>query len=182
MDINDQIAQNTGLIYTQLKAFSLLYDQDAESFAYEALYRAIITYKDNAGTAFSTYAICCINNALRKHLRTLNRKRQFEVMSYDAPVNSSDDSSSLAELLEQPNSVEQQLLSEEASRYLIEAFKAEYELLAPKQKKIIRMFYGYDGKLTQKEIATSVGFTQATVSRLVSAFKHRVKVRMEEYE
>lgn len=181
MDINDQIAKHTGLIYKQLTAFNLLQDQDAESFAYEALYRAIVTFNDKSGAAFSTYAVCCINNALRKHLRTLNRKRQFEIMSYDAPL-LSDESSCLADILEHPESVEQTLLSEEASRYIVAAFKTEYDLLVPKHKKVVRMFYGYGGKATQKEIATSVGVTQATVSKIVSAFKHRVKIRMEEYE
>ena len=180
MDINDQIARHTGLIYKQLVAFDLRHDQDAESFAYEALYRAVVTYKDNMGTAFSTYAICCINNELRKYLRTLNRKRQLEVISYDAPLNASEESSCLADVLEHPNSVEQMLLADEHSRYIIESFKAEYRLLTDRHKAVIRMFY--DGKSTQKEIATSVGVTQATVSKIVSAFKHRVKLRMEEYE
>lgn len=181
MDINDQIAKHTGLIYKQLTAFNLLYDQDAESFAYEALYRAITTFKADTGTAFSTYAVCCINNELRKHLRTLNRKRQFELVSYDAPL-LSDESSCLADILEHPGSVEQTLISEEASKRILTAFKAEYIMLVDKHKRVIRMYYGYEGKATQKEIATSVGVTQATVSKIVSAFKHRVKLRMEEQE
>lgn len=179
MDINDQIAQHTGLIYKQLTSFNLLNDQDAESFAYEALYRAVLTFNAGTGVAFSTYAVCCINNGLRKHLRTLNRKRQFEVISYDAPL-LDDESSCLAEILEHPNSAEQTVLSEEACKCIMDAFKAEYALLVPKHKKVVRMFY--DKKVTQKEIAISVGVTQATVSKIVSAFKHRVKLRMEEYE
>lgn len=177
MDINERIAKHSGLIYKQLTVFNLLYDQDAESFAYEALHRAIVTYDSNAGTAFSTYAVCCINNELRKHLRTLNRKRQLEVVSYDAPV-STDDSYSLADTLEHPESVEQTLLSEEARRNIIVAFKAEYMLLPQKHRMIIKLFY--DSSVTQREIANAVGVTQATVSKIVSAFKHRVKVRMEE--
>ena len=86
MEVNDKIAANTGLIYKQLTAFNLLYDQDAESFAHEALWRAVKTFDESAGVAFSTYAVCCINNELRKHLRTLNRKRQLDVVSYDAPL------------------------------------------------------------------------------------------------
>lgn len=181
MDINDQIAKHTGLVYKQLTTFCLLHDQDAESFAYEALYRAVVTFDNTSGTAFSTYAVCCINNALRKHLRTLNRKRQFEIVSYDAPL-MADESSCLADLLEHPETVEQSLLSEETCKCIIGAFKAEYDLLPTKHQQIIRMFYGHDGKVTQKEIATSVGVTQATVSKIVSAFRHHVKTRMEEYE
>lgn len=182
MDINDEIAKHTGLVYKQLTAFNLLYDQDAESFAYEALYRAIITFDAGTGIAFSTYATCCINNALRKHLRTLNKKRQLEIVSYDAPLIATDETSCLANILEHPSSVEQILISEESRRRILAAFRAEYALLPDKHKKAIRMFYGYDGKVTQREIANTVGVTQATVSKIVSAFRHRVKTRMEEYE
>lgn len=182
MDINDKIAENTGLVYMQLTAFNLRYDQDAESFAYEALHRAIITFKPDNGVAFSTYAVCCINNELRKHLRTLNRKRQLDVVSYDAPAYITEDAPCLVDTLEHPSSVEQAFLSEEASRNILAAFKTEYNLLEPKHQRVIRMFYGYEGDRTQREIATAVGVTQATVSRIVSAFKHRVKLRMEEYE
>ena len=83
MDINDQIAANLGLVYQQLNRFNLREDPDAESFAYEALYKSILTYDKSTGNAFSTYAVCVIANTLRKHLRTLNKKRQLDVISYD---------------------------------------------------------------------------------------------------
>lgn len=182
MDVNDKIAANTGLVYKQLTAFNLLHDQDAESFAHEALWRAVTTFDASTGVAFSTYAVCCISNELRKHLRTLNKKRQLDVVSYDAPLSSDEDSLRLADILVHPNSVECALISEEDSKRIIQAFKEEYGLLSPKHKEAIRAFYTRDGKVTQKEIATSVGLTQATVSKIVSAFRYRVKLRMEEQE
>lgn len=182
MEVNDKIATNTGLVYRQLTAFNLLQDQDAESAAYEALWRAVTTFDTEAGVAFSTYAVCCINNELRKHLRTLNKKRQLDVVSYDAPLTPDEDAGRLADILEHPSSVEGTLISVEESMRIVQAFKEEYELLSPKHRATIRAFYLHDGKMTQKEIATSVGMTQATVSRIVSAFRHRVKLRMEETE
>ena len=182
MDINDQIASNTGLIYKQLAAFNLSYDQDAESYAYEALHKAILTYEGNSNTAFSTYAVCCINNALRMHLRTQNKKRQLDVISYDAPVSSSKDARCLADILEHPESVEQLLLSEEACKKLIRAFKYEYDLLSPKHKRVVRAFYTKGDKATQQDVASTVGLSQATVSKIVSAFRYHVKLRLEEYE
>ena len=87
MDINDQIAENTGLIYKQLAAFNLLYDQDAESFAYEALYRAITTYNKSAGTAFSTYAVPMISGEIKRFLRDdgmIKVSRSLKELSYKA--------------------------------------------------------------------------------------------------
>lgn len=182
MDINDKIAENTGLIYKQLSKFNMLYDQDAESLAYEALYRAILTFDENAGAALSTYAVCCINNALRRHGRNTSRQQRIEVVSYDAPVHGSDGTLCLADILEHPDSVEPALIAEETNKQLLLAFKAEYEALSPKHKKVIRLFYRCDGKSTQKDIAKAAGLTQASVSKIVSAFRHRIKVRMEEYE
>ena len=182
MDVNDKIAANTKLIYKQLAAFNLLQDPDAESDAYEALWRSVTTFDTEAGVAFSTYAVCCINNALRKHLRTLNKKRQLDVVSYDAQLTPDDSASCFADIIDYGSSAEQMLLSREESARIVRAFNEEYELLSPKHQETIRTFYVQDGKMTQKEIATSVGLTQATVSKIVSAFRYRVRLRMEESE
>lgn len=182
MDINDQIANNTGLVYKQLTVFNLLQDQDAESYAYEALYNAVRTYDATTGTAFSTYAVCCINNALRKHLRTMNKKRQLDIVSYDAPMSQAEDSLCLADILEHHCSIEQSLLSKEKCGCILQAFEYEYNILSPKHQSVIRAFYQCGGKATQRDIAIAVGLTQATVSKIVSAFRYRVKLRMEEYE
>lgn len=182
MDINDKIAENTGLVYKQLSRFNMIYDQDAESLAYEALYRAILTFDESAGVALSTYAVCCINNALRRHMRNLSRQQRIEVVSYDAPAYGTDGNLSLADILEHPESVEPMLIAEENSRLLLSAFKAEYDALSPKHQKVIRMFYASDSKALQKDIAKAAGLTQASVSKIIGVFRHRIKLRMEEDE
>lgn len=180
MDINDKIRKNKGLIYKQLHAFQLTYDQDAESTAYEALYKAIQTYDEKAGTAFSTYAICVINNALRHHLRSLNKKRQLDVISYYTPLSTDDeDSACLVDVLVHPDDAESMLIDKESRAIINTAFSEEYQLLSTKHKSVVDLFY-IAGNMTQQEIAKSVGFTQATVSKIISAFRHRLKVRLEE--
>lgn len=181
MDINDKIAQHTGLVYKQLTAFNLLYDQDAESFAYEALYNAVITYDEKAGTAFSTYAVCCINNALRRHLRTLNKKRQLEVVSYDAPITSDTDSPAMLDVIPQLYTVEDALLCTESCEFIRKAVVEEYEKLSEKHKVVVRLFLTSSMGMNQQTIAKSAGVTQATVSKIISAFRHKVKQRLEEY-
>lgn len=182
MEINDRIAENTGLVYARLKEFGLRDDQDAESLAYEALYNAAKTFDESTGTLFTTYAVCCINNAIRVHIRTLNRKRQLELVSYDAPVTGAENSISLADVLMNPISLEQYIESEEACKSILKAVYAEYALLSERDKTIISMLYTSDRKITQREIASVVGLTQVSVNLIIKAFKHRVKQRMEEYK
>jgi RNA polymerase sigma factor (sigma-70 family) len=180
LDINDKIAKNRGLIYKQLRSFQLTYDQDAESMAYEALHKAILTYNEEAGTAFSTYATCVINNALRHHLRTLNKKRQLDVVSYYTPLFPDDESSAcIVDVLVHPDDAESALIDKESRATINKAFSEEYKLLSAKHQKVVDLFY-VAGSMTQQEIAKSVGITQATVSKVISAFRHRLKVRLEE--
>ena len=180
MDINDKIAANKGLVYKQLHAFQLLYDQDAESFAYEALYNAIRTYDEKAGAAFSTYATCVINNALRHHLRSLNKKRQLEVVSYYTPLSpDEEDSICLVDVLVHPEDAESVLIDKEARTTINKAFSEEYASLSDKHKLVVDLFF-IENNMTQQEIAKAANVTQATVSRIISAFRHRLKVRLEE--
>lgn len=180
MDINEQIRRNRGLIYKQLHAFQLTYDQDAESTAYEALYKAIQTYDEKTGTAFSTYAVCVINNALRHHLRSLNKKRQLDVISYYTPLSPDDeDSACLVDVLVHPDDAESTLIDKESRATINRAFKEEYMLLSDKHKKVVDLFFASCG-MKQQDIAKAAGVTQATVSKIISAFRHRLKIRLEE--
>lgn len=181
MDINEQIAENAGLIYKQLSSFNMLFDQDAESFAYEALYRAITTYNSNAGTAFSTYAVCCINNALRKHLRTLNRKRQLDVVSCFEPISASEDSDCLIDTLVHPDDAESVVLFRELTGVVREALIKVLSNSTPMHRKIIQLWYESDCNMPQREIAEALSITQPTVSKAISIFKHKIKLELEEY-
>lgn len=81
--IDDKIRDNVGLIFTQLNKFKLAKDPEAESIGYEALYNAILTYDQSKKVQFSTYASVCIYNALGSYVRTQNKQRQLEVISYN---------------------------------------------------------------------------------------------------
>lgn len=181
MDINDKIAANIGLVYQQLARFKLTNDQDAESFAYEALYRAILTYDDKAGNAFSTYAVCCIANALRKHLRHINRKNQLSVISYDELLPGEDRNARVLDMILCVNDAEAEVLFAEFSDFVRDAWMRVYTNLVDNHRKAIRLWYLSGYRMTQREIADAMHVSQATVSRALSIFKHRLKVELEEY-
>ena len=184
MDINDQIAENAGLIYKQLSSFNLLYDQDAESFAYEALYKAILTYDKDTGTAFSTYATCCIANALRKHLRTLNKKRQLDVVSYYELISTKENSDELIDIIPQLDTTtdaEAVYLFKELQGVVSDAFVKVLRGMSEKHQTVITRWYNSDCKMTQCELAKALQISQPTVSKAISVFKYRLKLELEEY-
>lgn len=180
MDINDQIAANVGLVYKQLHRFNLVYDQDAESLAYEALYKAILSYNADTGNALSTYATCVIANALRMHLRSKNKKRQLEVISYDEPIADCEDYYRV-DTLRHADSTESLILNAELRDKIEEAKLIVLDGLTDTQRKVILLRYEADNPLTQREIAETLKVSQATVSKAISIFKYRLSKELEDY-
>lgn len=181
MDINDKIAENVGLVYQQLARFKLSDDQDAESFAYEALYKAVLTYDSNTGNAFSTYAVCVIANTLRKHIRSKNRKRQLSIISYDETIPGDDTNRSILDTIVFANDAEAEVLFNELTGTVRNAWLAVYKSLPESNRKVVSVWYASGCKMTQREIADKVHVSQANVSRVLSIFKHKLKVELEEY-
>lgn len=181
MDINDKIAANAGLVYQQLARFKLTEDQDAESLAYEALYRAVLTFDEKTGNAFSTYAVCCISNALRKHIRHINRKSQLSVISYDELLPGDDQNACILDMIVCANDAETEVLFAEFSDFVKCAWIRVYNGLVDNHRSAIRLWYLSGYKMTQREIADSLRISQATVSRALNIFKHRLKLELEEY-
>lgn len=181
MDINDKIAAHLGLVYQQLARFRLTEDQDAESFAYEALHRAVLTYDEKTGNAFSTYAVCCIANALRKHIRHISRKCQLSVVSYDEIAYRDDSGACWLDKIVCANDAETEVLFGELSDVIKKAWLKVYNGLVDTQRKVIYVWYTSGYEMTQREIADILHVSQAMVSRTLSIFKHRLKLELEEY-
>lgn len=182
MDINSKIAANRGLIFQQLSRFGLRDDPDAESLAYEALYKAILSFDDTRGNAFSTYAVCVIANALRMHIRSTRRKQQLEVISYNDVINNDDSEAELLHFIPDTTyNPENIVLFSELQGVVKQAFEGVLSRFSEKQQEIIVAWYRSDFKATQCEIAAELHVSQAMVSRSISAFKHKLKKELEEY-
>lgn len=181
-NINDIISDNTGLIYQQLHRFKMIDDQDAESLAYEALYKAATTYDADAGSAFSTYATCVIANALRMHYRTCNKKRQLHTLSYNALVSDDDESKTFEGMLTDSNTAEHNLLTSERSERIAAALnKVRSDLVVDSHIRIFDLWCDSDYIMKQSDIARELKVTQPCVSRVLSNIKYRLRVELEDY-
>ena len=183
MNIDDTISSNIGLIRAQLKRLNLFNDPDAESIGYEALYNAVLTFDETKGYKLSTYGTCCIYNALGSYIRTLNKKRQLEVVSYNNVAFREDGlQHEYMELIPAAISVEQELLNEELCEQLDKAYQLSYNRLTnDKHKAIINAWHDGDYCVSNNELARIVGVSQPYVNQVINTFKFNLKKKLEAY-
>lgn len=182
-DIDTTIRENLGLVWAQLKKLNVLFDQDAESIGYEALYRAAATYDVKQGYKFSTYATCCIYNALGSYIRTLNKKRKLNVISYNSIAYCEDNvNHEFIELFASDVNVAEELERCELICRVQQAYNDVYNKLAPgKQRDIISVWHGSGYEMSNKEVARLIGVSQPYVNQVINTFKNKIKKKLEDY-
>lgn len=181
MDIDQLIADNMGLVYSQLYRFNMQNDDNAFSFGVEALMKAAKTYDTSKGFTFATYATVCIYNALAHYLRSLNKKRQLSVVFYEDFIDGSTDIKYI-DVLTTPDTPEAEYLKSELYAEVWKAYnKAFAALRGDSAKAIISKWRESGFTIQQTELAKEVGVTQSNVSRILSAFKYRMKKELEAY-
>ncbi len=182
-DLDNLIADNMGLVYAQLYRFNKINDDEAFSYAMEALMNAAKTFDASKGFKFSTYATVCIYNAVGCYLRTLNKKRQLHLVSYYEIIEGAEDLQVIDTLASDELSPEEAMLKEELLKHVRKAFsKVLYETTNPTAKKIIEYWAAHDFEASQTDMAKALGIAQPTISRALSAFKHKMRLEMEEYD
>lgn len=182
-DINDKIASNVGLIFKQLNKFNLAKDPEAESIGYEALYNAILTYDQSKSVQFSTYASVCIYNALGSYVRTQNKQRQLEVVSYNNVAYTEDGTDhEFVDFISAPSDVEQDYMKKELRRLVREEFQKQYDILTnEKHKSIISLWRDSEYEASMVSISKQVGVSQPYVSQVINSFKFNLRKRLEEH-
>lgn len=181
-DINDKIACNIGLIFNQLNKFNLAKDPEAESIGYVALYNAMLTYDQSKSVQFSTYASVCIYNALGSYVRTQNKQRQLEVVSYNNVAYADDGTKhEFVDFIPAPSDVEQDYLKKELHKLTRDEFQKQYDMLTnEKHKRIISIWRDSDYEAPMVSIAKQVGVSQPYVSQVINSFKFNLRKRLEE--
>lgn len=182
-DINSIIASNVGLVYEQLNKFHLAKDPEAESIGYEALYNAVLNFDDSKGAKLSTLATVYIYNALGSYVRTLNKKRQLEVISYNNVVYTDEgDEKELVDFIPSCHTVEESYIKQELCKVVRETFQELYDNLTnEKHKVILAKWNESEYTATTTQLAKEVGVSQPYVSQVINNFKFKLKKRLEEH-
>ncbi|MBQ2872478.1 MAG: RNA polymerase sporulation sigma factor SigK [Bacilli bacterium] len=170
---NDQAARNK-LIEHNLRLVVFLakkYDntstdlEDLVSIGTIGLIKAVNTYRLDKNIKLATYASRCIDNEILMYLRKTKRKRteiSFEdSLSYDADGNELH----LEDVLGTESDIVTKGLDDELDKSMM---LEEIEKLTPRDKEIIELRYGLNGKreMTQKDVASLLGISQSYISRI----------------
>lgn len=179
--IEDKIASNRGLIYSQLKRFNLYGNQDAESIAYEALYKAILNFNTSRTTKFSTYAVVCIYNALGCYIRSQNRVRQLTTISYDTKIqNKAGDTTSLLSFLPSVVSIEDDYVKNELYAKMYQYIHLYLDSMKNKrQKSVVITWLNNFGEFSISAVAKQCHVSQSYASQVLQVFKASIKTKLE---
>ena len=139
--------------------------EDLVSIGTIGLIKAVNTYRLDKNIKLATYASRCIDNEILMYLRKTKRKRtevSFEdSLSYDADGNELH----LEDVLGTDADIVTKGLDDELDKSMM---LDEIEKLSPRDKEIIELRYGLNGKkeMTQKDVATLLGISQSYISRI----------------
>lgn len=180
-EIDDLIEQNTGLMVSVLKHYNLLHNPDAESLAYEALWRACADYDETLGYKRSTLIVVYVKRALGNYLRTRNKVRQLLVVSYNNIAYCDDGvNHEFLELFPCEQTTEEIVVKDTLHNITREVFNDEVSMLTGKKKAIVDIWGQSDFEATNNEIAKQVGVSQPYVNQVIAAFKQRMCLKLKE--
>jgi DNA-directed RNA polymerase specialized sigma subunit len=172
------IELNIGLMKAQLSRFYLHDDPDALSFAYEAFWKAIVTFDASRNNMFSTYATVCMYNRLGSYIRSLHNQA-VEVVYYEESV--SEGGPALLNVIDSGYRTDHGYLLKEH----IVVVKDVVEVLARDitnelQRRIVKEWMNSDFSMTHENIAMNIGCTQSYVSQVLKKFSIKVKYKLGE--
>ena len=180
VDKEKMIVDNQGLVYTVLKKYNCLYDEDLFQVGMIGLMKAVELFDESRGAAFSSFACRCIANEILICFRKRNRKSfndYANTVSYNALINENKGDGSFEEFekwIAYTPDFDESLVNEELY-YNIN------KLLTPIEKSVIVGYYGlYDTiPIKQRKLSQILNMSQANVSRVIKRAKKKLKNVME---
>ena len=126
------------------------------------LIKAVDTYDPARTVRFASYASQCIQNELRMHLRRV--RREAGTLSLQEPLEGENGMLTLADTLPDEAVMEEDCERRDAAARL----RTLVEQLPERERRLLTLRYGLGGgaPLTQQEVATRVGISRSSVSRL----------------
>ncbi|MCI1990287.1 MAG: RNA polymerase sporulation sigma factor SigK [Oscillospiraceae bacterium] len=129
------------------------------------LIKAVNTFDSTKGIRLSSYAARCIENEVLMYFRSSRKSAQD--VSINEPIDTDKDGNALTlmDIMATEDNIldniDCKMKSEQLRKYI-------NEVLTPRERVIIQLRYGLDGKkpLTQREVAQRLGISRSYVSRI----------------
>lgn len=181
-NINTIVSLNKGIVGYQLKKFSLTFDEEAISYGFEALYRAIIDYNPAINKCFSTVATVYVRNSLLQLLRerkVYNERYKsvslqavaFKIGSYEVTYE---------DRLGSNESIEKNVVGVLSSKYLQDKVEEVLDNMAPGHKNIITLWHNSNYTLSNRQLAEKLNVKQPYINRVINIFRKRFTEKLKE--
>ncbi len=163
---NKLVEHNLRLVAHLVKKFenSGVDTEDLISIGIIGLIKGINTFKLDKGTKLATYASRCIENEILMYLRKISREKS-NVSIYDPiGVDKEGNEISLIDVLSEGEGISDKVELEFEHNDLIK----KMQKLSERERKVLMLRYGLMGtdRVTQNEIAKSLGISRSYVSRI----------------
>lgn len=154
---------------------------DLISIGTVGLIKAVDTFDCSKGPRLATYASRCIENEILMHFRAGKKTAQDVSLSDPIDTDSEGRPLTLMDVL-----AEEDTIADDLDRKLNLQHLPRYirDCLEPRERQIIRLRYGLDGKepLTQWQVAEGLGISRSYVSRLETRALDKLRRRYERGE
>lgn len=151
---------------------------DLVSIGTIGLIKAIDSFDIKNGARFATYASKCLQNEILMYFRS--RKKLSNEVSINEAVDTDSEGNPLTYM--DIISIEDTIAEDIGERIeSAKALNAVARKLTPREREIIVMRYGLDGRpsKTQREIASGLGISRSYVSRIEKAALEKIRANMK---
>ena len=142
------------------------------------LIKAINSFDPDKGVRLATYAARCIDNEILMFFR--NKKKTALDISFEEPIEQDGDGNplTLMDIVALDDTVLDEICKKKNVKLL---YRFVDEIEDPREKSILIMRYGLDGKepMTQNEIAEIFGISRSYVSRIETKCLKRLRKKFE---
>lgn len=173
MTPEERYEQNEKLIFFALNKYfpTLVGNEDYQQIARMALWAACKAYKEERGTAFSTYAVSAIHKHVGHILNRFHNRNTFHAsaLPLDARIGWEDESTWLSTIPDERDEIDAFERAEDARQ----AMEKIYAVITPKQRRILDALVENDFHL--KNTGAALGITGQAVRSSLNSIRRRVE-------
>lgn len=150
--------------------------EDLISIGTIGLIKGVSTFQEGYGSKLATYAARCIENELLMYFRS-KKKVSREISLYE-PIGTDKEGNQI-QLMDVVESQDKDIVEQlELKRKIKKLYELMPQLLNEREKKILSMRYGLEGKkpVTQREIAGQMKISRSYVSRIEKSALEKLRL------
>lgn len=178
-NIEKLIVLNKGLVFDNINSLHRRDDDMTLAVGYEALYKAILSYKPEYKVKFSTYAYKCVFNAIATHIRRETSNKETFTISLDSFYDDGYDGDKTDIAKDTVDVCEECVALDSVDVIMRHAESLTHAPMSDLCRKVVTAWVDSKFELTGAELADMFGCTRAAVTLHLQWFRKELKIRLD---